>query len=88
MPTYVSEDHQIHVFVDYVTVFKWPGKGGFCAKKVEMSYLTYDPGQSHLKLLLIKLQGGGESDKPGNKQKATKPVAIIKNTNLTEVFNT
>lgn len=25
-------------------------------KKVEMSYLTFDPGQSHLKLLLLKLQ--------------------------------
>lgn len=57
-------------------------------KKVEISYLTYDPGQSHLKLLLIKLQivskrGGREekekSDKLGNEQEATKPVAIIKN---------
>lgn len=59
-------------------------------KKVEMSYLTYDPGQSHLKLLLIKLQMAGQ---PGGreekglticgKQEATKPVAvIIKNSNL------
>lgn len=60
MPIYVSEDHQIHVFVDYVTVFKWPGREDFVAKKVEMSYLTYDPGQSHLKLLLISYKVGGE----------------------------
>lgn len=31
-------------------------------KKVEMSYLTYDPYQSHLKLLLIKLQMVGKPD--------------------------
>lgn len=42
-------------------------------KKVEMSYLTYDPGQSHLKLLLIKLQmvgkpGGREEKGPTNLQ--------------------
>ena len=29
LPVSVSENHQIHVFVYYVTVFKWPGKGGF-----------------------------------------------------------
>lgn len=30
-------------------------------RKVEMFYLTYDPGQAHLKLLLIKLQVIGKS---------------------------
>lgn len=42
-------------------------------KKVEMSYLTYDPGQSHLKLLLLKLQmvskpSGREEEGPTNLQ--------------------
>lgn len=33
LPTHVAQDHQIHVFVDYVTVFKWPGKEEFCGQE-------------------------------------------------------
>ena len=65
LQTYVS-DHQIHVFADYVIVFQIGQEGeDFVVKKVEMSYLTYNPCLSHLKLLLIKLQMVG---KPGGRE--------------------
>lgn len=64
MQTYVS-DHQINVFVDYVTVLSGQEREDFVVKKVEMSYLTYNLCLSHLKLLLIKLQVVG---KPGGRE--------------------
>lgn len=33
LSAHVADHHQSHMFVDYVTVFKWPGKGGFCGQE-------------------------------------------------------